>query len=95
MNNAYPARTIMIIRALERDTDPFRPKEEGEEVLGPEYPYLSIIGVLMYLLNDTRPDIAFAVNCLRRHSTTPTMHYWNTIKIILRYLHGTTNLGLF
>jgi hypothetical protein len=39
----------MVVHALEKDIDPFRPKQEGEEVLGAEYPYLSVIGALMYL----------------------------------------------
>ena len=52
----------MVVRSLEADKDPFRPKEEDEEVLGPEVPYLSAIGALMYLANCTRSDIAFAVN---------------------------------
>jgi hypothetical protein len=73
MNKAYSARIPMVVRALEKDTDPFRPKEEGEEVLKQEYPYLSVIGALMYLANNTRLDIAFAVNCLTRHSAIPTM----------------------
>jgi hypothetical protein len=84
----------MIVPALEKDTDPFRMKQEGEEVLGPEYPYLSAIGMLMYLTNNIRLDIAFAVNCLTRHSAAPTMRHWNDIKDILRYLYGMTDLGL-
>jgi hypothetical protein len=63
--------------------------------LGPEYPYLSAIGALMYLANNTRPDIAFAVNLLARYSASPTKRHWTRIKNILRYLHGTTDLGLF
>jgi hypothetical protein len=82
MDKAYSARTPMVIRALEKDKDPFRPKE-GEEVLRQEYPYLSAIGALMYLANNTRLDIAFTVNCLARHNTTPTMCDWNDIKNIL------------
>jgi hypothetical protein len=95
MNKAYPQMTPMIVRALEKDKDPFRPKQEGEEVLGAEYPYLSAIGALMYLANNTRLDIAFAVNCLRRHSAAPIMCHWNGIKNILRYLNDTIDLGLF
>jgi hypothetical protein len=95
MDKAYSARTPMVVRALEKDTDPFRSKEEGEEVLGQEYTYLSAIGALMYLANNTRPDIAFSVNCLARHSVAPTMCHWNDIKNILRYLVGTMDLGLY
>jgi hypothetical protein len=83
MDKAYSARTPMIIRALEKDTDPFMSKEEGEEVLGQEYTCLSVIGALIYLINNARPDIAFAVNYLIRHSVAPTMRHWNDIKNIL------------
>jgi hypothetical protein len=64
----------MVIRDLEKDTDPFRPKE-GEELLGPEYPYLSVISALIYVANNIRPDIAFVVNYLARHSTATTIRH--------------------
>jgi hypothetical protein len=88
MDKAYSARTPMIVHALEKDKDPFKPREEGEEVLGQEYTYLSVIGALMYLINNIRLNIAFIVNCLARHSAAPTIHHWNDIKNILRYLVG-------
>jgi hypothetical protein len=56
MDKAYPLRTLMIIRAMEKDTDPFRPKQEGEEILGAEYPYLSALVplcTLQIILNPT------------------------------------------
>ena len=69
--------------------------KKDEELLGPEVLYLSAIGALMYLANCTRPDIAFSVNLLARYSSAPTRRQWNGIKHILRYLRGTTNMGLF
>jgi hypothetical protein len=75
MDIAYSARTPMIVRALEKDKDLFKPREEGEEVLGQEYLYLSVIGVLMYLANNTRSDITFAVNCIVKHWKAPTMRH--------------------
>jgi hypothetical protein len=73
----------------------FRPREDGEEILGPEVPYLSAIGALMYLTNCTRHDIAFLVNLLARYSSAPTRRHWNGVKHVLRYLRGTTDMGLF
>jgi hypothetical protein len=64
-------------------------------VLGPEYPYLSVIGAMMYLVNNTRPDIIFIVHYFVRHSATPTIRHWNNIKNMLFYLIGMTYLGLF
>ena len=86
----------MVVRSLDIEKDPFRPREEEEEeILGPHVPYLSAIGALMYLANSTRPDIAFAVNLLARHSAAPTKRHWVGVKTVLRYLNGTRDLGLF
>jgi hypothetical protein len=75
MDKGYPSKTLMVIRVLEKDTDPFRPRQEGEEVLGSEYSYLSANGALMYHINNIRYDIAFAVNLLVRYSAAPTMRH--------------------
>ena len=73
----------MVVRSLDMEKEPFRPRDEDEEVLGPEVPYLSVIGALIYLANQTRPDIAFAVNLLARHSAAPTKRHWTGAKHIL------------
>ena len=85
----------MEMRSLDRDKDIFRKRSENEPLLGSEKPYLSAIGALMFLANQTRPDIAFAVNLLVRHSSQPTIRHWNGIKRIMRYLEGTRDMGLF
>jgi hypothetical protein len=72
----------MVVRSLDVKKDPFRPREEDEELLGPEVPYLSAIGALMYLANYTRPDISFFVNLLSRYSSSPTIRHWNEVKHI-------------
>jgi len=43
-----------------------RPQENDKDLLGPEAPYLSVIEILMYLANYTRPNIAFVVNLLSK-----------------------------
>ncbi|KAK4400602.1 hypothetical protein Sango_1166300 [Sesamum angolense] len=75
--------------------DPFRPPIHNDEILGPKVPYLSAIGALMSLANNTRPDIAFSVNLLARYSSTPTKRHWNGVKHILRSLRGTSDMGLY
>jgi hypothetical protein len=95
MDKSYPSKTPMVVRSIDMEKDPFRPCDDGEKILGPKIPYLSVIGALMYLANCTRPDIAFVVNLLARHSTAPTRRHWTSAKHILRYLNGTRDLGLF
>jgi hypothetical protein len=92
MDKVYSARTPMIVRALEKETNSFRSKEEGEEVLDLNtHTEVSLVRWcnLQILLDPT----FFIVNCLTRHSTAPTMCHWNDIKNILRYLVGTIYLG--
>ncbi|KAL3639159.1 hypothetical protein CASFOL_017066 [Castilleja foliolosa] len=95
MDKSHPLSNPMVVRSLDIKKDPFRPPDDNEELLGPEVPYLSAIGALMYLSNCTRPDIAFSVNLLARYSSTPTRRHWNGVKHILRYLRGTIDMGLF
>ena len=75
MDGAHPLSTLMVVRSLDVNKDPFRPQEKNEELLGPKIPYLSAIGALMYLKTTTRPDITFLVNFLARHSFAPTRRH--------------------
>jgi hypothetical protein len=43
----------MVVRFLDVEKDPFKPREDGEQILGSKFPYLNAIGVLMYLANST------------------------------------------
>ena len=65
----------MIVRSLNVKNDSFRPRKDNEEVLGPEVPYKSAIGALMYLANCTRSDIAFTTNLLVRFSSSHTRRH--------------------
>ena len=53
MDKVHLLSSLIVARSLEVKNDPFRPCEKDEELLGPEVPYLSAIGALMYLANCT------------------------------------------
>jgi hypothetical protein len=72
---SIPTKNSNDHHALEKDIDPFRLKQEGEEVLGAKYTYLNDIGALMYLTNNTRSDIIFVVNYLSRYCAAPTIRH--------------------
>jgi hypothetical protein len=53
-------------------------------------PYASAIGILMYAMVCTRPDIAHAVGVLSRYISKPGKQHWTAVKRVFRYLHGRT-----
>jgi hypothetical protein len=55
--------------------------------------FRSIVGGLQYLTL-TRPDLAFAVNKVCQYMHAPTTTHIAAVKRILRYVRGTTDLGL-
>jgi hypothetical protein len=95
MDKAHPLSTPMVVRSLDVKKDPYRPQENNEKALDPEVPYLSVIEALMYLANNTRPDIIFSLNVLARYSSDPTRRHWNGNKHLLCYFCGTRDMGLF
>jgi hypothetical protein len=95
MEKAHPLNTPMVVRSLDVKKDHFLPREDDEKILGPEVPYLSAIGALIYLANCTKPDIAFSVNLLVICNSAPTRRHWNWVKHVLRYLCETTDMRLF
>jgi hypothetical protein len=74
--------TPTVVQSLDVKNDPFRPREDNEELLGSEVSYLNAIDALMYLTNNMRPDITLSVNLLAKYNFSPTRRHWNEIKHI-------------
>jgi hypothetical protein len=55
--------------------------------------YSSIVGMLLYLSTNTRPDIAYAVSQVARFSHSPKKSHAAAVKTIIRYLARTINQG--
>jgi hypothetical protein len=58
------------------------------------YPFCSLTGSLLYVATCTRPDIAHSVGALSRYMSCPTEQHMQLALNLLRYLSGTTTLGL-
>lgn len=56
--------------------------------------YSQIIGSLMYIMNCTRPDIAYSVSKLSRFTSNPGEDHWKALTRVLSYLRHTKNYGL-
>ena len=56
--------------------------------------YQAIVGSLGYVMNCSRPDLAFAVNKLAQFSSAPVQQHVIAVKRILRYLRSTLDAQL-
>ena len=54
-----------------------------------EFHYRSVVGMLLYLSGNTRPDITFAVSQVARFTHNPRKSHATALKMIVRYLSGT------
>ena len=71
------------------DTSQLLSKNKGESISQVEYS--RVIGSLMYLMNYTRPNMAYTVSKLSRYMSNPGADHWKRIVRILRYLRYTRN----
>ena len=67
-------------------------KNTGDSIYQLEYS--RILGSIMYVMNCTRPDIAYAVSKLSRYTSNPGKNHWKAIIRVLGYLRYTQNHGL-
>jgi hypothetical protein len=64
-----------------------KPLQEGRK-------YSELVGSLMYLSTCTRADISQAVGALARYMAAPMEEHWNAARGVIKYLAGTTDLGI-
>ena len=65
---------------------------EGEKK--PDWPYMSVLGSLMYSAMATRPDIVQRVCQLARFGSNPGTKHVKAMKHLLKYLKGTKKRGI-
>lgn len=74
--------------------EPETGKEIRESEKRTDFPYRQAVGALMYLMVGTRPDLAFSVSFLSRSLDCPSLEDVSRLKRVLRYIAGTTKLGI-
>jgi histone deacetylase 1/2 len=87
MSNYKPINTTLssVEKLSATEGDPLGPEDSTK--------YRSVVGAMQYLTL-TRPNISFAVNKVCQFLHNPTTIHWSVVKRILRYIHGTSKLGL-
>lgn len=66
----------------------------ADEQLPDNKEYQKLVGQLLYISVNTRPDISAAISILSRKVSNPHQVDWNELKRVTRYLKGTKNLWL-
>ena len=95
-----------VIRALGLDNGQVHPKftpASGDPLVKDldgapadgDFSFASVVGMMLYLSGNTRPDIAYAVNCCARYMANPRKSHEIALKRIGRYLKLTRRRGLF
>ena len=69
-------------------------KDEDGQDRKDNWNYRSVIGMLNYLANTTRPDIMMAVHQCARFCENPRLSHEKGVKRIVKYLLGTRHLGI-
>ena len=59
-----------------------------------DWPFFELVGCLMWLANQTRPDIANAVRAVARYTNSPRAIHWKTTVGILEYVFFTSGFGI-
>ena len=70
------------------------PKTQEEREKMRNCPYASAVGILMYAMLCTRPDICYRVSIMSRYQSNPGFEHWTVVKHILKYLNRTKHYFL-
>ena len=62
-----------------------------DDKIAKDVPFREVVGCLMWIANQTRPDIANSVRAVARHSHEPKESHWKAAQKILEYLRTTSS----
>ena len=56
--------------------------------------YSSVVGMLLYLSTNTRPDITIAVSQVAQFNSNPKQSHASAVKMLIRYLSPASDKGI-
>ena len=80
-------------KATPANQEPLGTNASGPPASG-KFEYASVVGMLMCLCSNTRPDVQFAVHQCARFSHSPKKTHEDAVLRICRYLQGTKTKGM-
>ena len=93
MENANTVQTPMETHLVKGTELPFT-EEESEFMANKYETYGTVVGMMSYLANGTRPDLSYSVGQVQLYTQFPRRHHWQALMRIVRYVKGTLNYGL-
>jgi hypothetical protein len=76
------------------DKDKSKLVKDGDALDTHLFPYASIVGALLYIACNTRPDISATVSKLTRYMSCPTTEHWTVLLGLIGYLKATKHMGI-
>ncbi|KAL0405527.1 UNVERIFIED_CONTAM: hypothetical protein Slati_3866600 [Sesamum latifolium] len=70
------------------------PKTDEELKRMSDIPYASAVGSIQYVIQCTRPDVAYALSVTSRYQACAGEAHWSAVKSILKYLRRTKDMFL-
>jgi hypothetical protein len=70
------------------------PTTDSEYTNMEQYPFRQALGSVLFLMVVFRCDISFATISLSRFASNPSLSMWQALKLIYRYLKGTSDIKL-
>ena len=92
LNNLKPVMTPLSGQFKLSSTQ--APSTEVERAYMSKIPYANLVGSLMYAMVCTKPDLAYPISMVSRFMENPGKIHWLALKWLMRYVHGSLDLGL-
>ena len=82
------------VNTLMKETALFQARTDGQASAAEKKRYQGMTGSIMFLMVETRPDIAFATSVASRFAKNPGSQHTEVVKTILQYLKGSRERGI-